>query len=156
MDAPFCPAAAPADATSLPSATKELSGTPAKFPKTARILRPAEFRHIYDHGFRVSSPLFAAFCYERPADGAGDERQAVDGDQGARIGLTVPKAVGGAVERNRIKRRIRAAFRLHREKLGSRWDLVVNPRRAVLAAPFADIERALTKVIEKCNANSLS
>jgi ribonuclease P protein component len=70
---------------------------------------------------------------------------------GVRIGLTVPRALGGAVVRNRIKRRLRAAFRLHR----SEWtrvnlDIVLNPRKAAILAPFADLERALARVIEKC------
>ena len=52
--------------------------------------------------------------------------------------------------RNRIKRRIREAFRLHRSEIGRQWDIVVNPRRAVLGASVPEIERALTKVIEKC------
>jgi RNase P protein component len=46
---------------------------------------------------------------------------------------------------------MREAFRLQREKLDPRWDIVINPRRTALAAPFTDIERALAKVIEKCN-----
>jgi len=46
---------------------------------------------------------------------------------------------------------MREAFRLHRATLDPRWDIVINPRRTALAAPFADLERALTKVIEKCN-----
>jgi ribonuclease P protein component len=54
------------------------------------------------------------------------------------------------VVRNRIKRRIREAFRLHRAEIGPQWDIVVNPRRAALNASFPDIERALGKVIEKC------
>jgi ribonuclease P protein component len=66
------------------------------------------------------------------------------------LGLTVPRAIGGAVVRNRIKRRIREAFRLHRAEIGPQWDIVVNPRRAALRATFPDIERALRKVIEKC------
>jgi ribonuclease P protein component len=68
---------------------------------------------------------------------------------GVRIGLTVPKALGGAVVRNRIKRRLRAAFRLCPEKTID-WDIVLNPRKAAILAPFADIERALAKVIERC------
>lgn len=70
---------------------------------------------------------------------------------GVRLGLTVPRAIGGAVVRNRIKRRLRAAFRLHRNQ----WeqldlDIVLNPRKAAATAPFADLERALAGIIEKC------
>jgi ribonuclease P protein component len=68
------------------------------------------------------------------------------------LGLTVPRAIGGSVVRNRIKRRIRDAFRLHRSEIGPQWDIVVNPRRAALGASFPEIERALGKVIEKCGA----
>lgn len=71
---------------------------------------------------------------------------------GVRIGLTVPKALGGAVVRNRIKRRFRAAFRLHRaEWMLLDWNIVLNPRKAAILAPFADLERALVRVIEKCS-----
>jgi ribonuclease P protein component len=106
-----------------------------------RALRTADFRKIYDHGKRVSGPLFAAFCLARQG-----------GDSGccARLGLTVPRAIGGSVVRNRIKRRMREAFRLHRAELDPRWDIVINPRRTAVSAPFTDLERALTKVIEKC------
>ena len=54
--------------------------------------------------------------------------------------------------RNRIKRRFREAFRLHRARIGARWDIVLNPRRAALLAPFPEIERALQRVIEKCGS----
>lgn len=52
--------------------------------------------------------------------------------------------------RNRIKRRFREAFRLHRTEFGPQWDIVINPRRAALLADFPEIERGLRKVIEKC------
>jgi ribonuclease P protein component len=106
-----------------------------------RALRTADFRKVYDHGKRVSGPLFAAFCLARE-DGTGCS---------PRLGLTVPRAIGGSVVRNRIKRRLREAFRLHRAKLNPQWDIVINPRRTALAAPFADLEQALRKVIEQCN-----
>src|SRR6202050_3770889 len=113
------------------------------FPRSSRILRSADFRLVYDHGFRVSGPLFAAFC--RAREGAAVEL-------GARLGLTVPRAVGKAVVRNRIKRRFREVFRLHRAKIAPQWDIVLNPRRAALEAEFAQIEREMGRVIEKCNS----
>ena len=77
------------------------------------------------------------------------------GQAGVRIGLTVPKALGGAVVRNRIKRRFRAAFRLHRADWTQiDWDIVFNPRKASILAPFADLERALAGIIEKCRSLS--
>ncbi len=83
--------------------------------------------------------MFAAFCLLRK-----------EGRGGARLGLTAPRALGPAVVRNRIKRRLREAFRLHRGEFGTGWDIVVNPRRAAIDAPFAEIEQAMRKVIEKC------
>jgi ribonuclease P protein component len=88
--------------------------------------------------------MFAAFCLARTGQGE------TAGRESARLGLTVPRAIGGAVLRNRIKRRLREAFRMHRAEFGSQWDIVLNPRRAALAAPFSEIERAFQKVIEKC------
>src|SRR5207249_1098127 len=113
MARPCSRGAARGAATSLRSATRELFGTrnPIKpvaggllrFPRSSRILRSAEFRVVYDNGIRLSSPLFAAFCLARTDAGSR---------VCARLGLTVPRALGGAVERNRIKRRSRAAFGL--------------------------------------------
>jgi len=117
------------------------------FPKSSRILRSADFRLVYDHGFRVSSPLFAAFCRARESD-----TNELGGDWGARLGLTVPRAVGKAVVRNRIKRRLREVFRLHRAKIAPKWDIVLNPRRAALEAEFGQIEREMGRVIDKCNS----
>jgi ribonuclease P protein component len=110
-----------------------------------RALRTADFRKVYDHGTRVSGPLFAAFCLAR--EGARPDAHSL----GPRLGLTVPRAIGGSVVRNRIKRRMREAFRLHRAELNPQWDIVINPRRTALSAPFTDLERALGKVIQQCN-----
>jgi ribonuclease P protein component len=106
------------------------------------VLRTADFRTAYDQGIRVSGPLFAAFCVARTET----ERSS------ARLGLTVSRAVGTAVVRNRIKRRLREAFRLRRAGLAAKWDIVLNVRRAAALATYAELERALVKVIEKCES----
>lgn len=113
-------------------------------PKSSRILRSAEFREIYDHGIRLSGPLFAAFCLARTGTGRTS----------ARLGLTVPRAIGGAVVRNRIKRRFREVFRLHRAEIAPQWDIILNPRKAAATAAWPDVERAFRKVMEKCAPQS--
>lgn len=91
--------------------------------------------------------MFAAFCKARE-DGGTDAKK----ELGPRIGLTVPRAIGKAVFRNRIKRRLREAFRLYRTELAPKWDIVFNPRRALLDAPFGAIRTEMMKLIEKCNS----
>ena len=108
------------------------------FPKSARVLRSAEFRRIYDQGFPVSSPYFTAFCRAR------------EGLVGPQIGLTVPRALGNSVARNRIKRRIREAVRRELWRLEPEWQIVINARRAVLAAPLEDLTQAVERLFSRC------
>jgi ribonuclease P protein component len=103
-----------------------------------RILRPADFRRVYAEGFRVSGPYFAAFCLGQTAT------------QGPRIGLTAPRALGKSVVRNRIKRRMREAVRRQLCQLEPQWEIVINPRRAVLNAPFADLTREVGRLFSRC------
>lgn len=99
-----------------------------------------DFRRIYERGFRVSCPYFAAFCVQRKGEAA----------DGPKVGFTVPRALGGAVVRNRIRRRIREAVRLQLGDLGPGWEIVFNPRRSVLTAPVAGLEREVKRLIERC------
>jgi ribonuclease P protein component len=89
--------------------------------------------------------LFAAFCLREPAP--------VDGaPAGPRIGFTTPRALGNAVVRNRIRRRVREALRVRLDRLSPQWSIVINPRRKALDAPFLEIERELEKFILRCSA----
>lgn len=109
------------------------------FPKKNHLLRSSDFRGVYDNGSRFTTPLFAAFLRARADEAAGP-----------RIGLTVPRALGGAVRRNRIKRRIREAIRARLMRIAPKWDIVINPRKAVLDAPWESLGRELDKLVAKC------
>jgi ribonuclease P protein component len=95
---------------------------------------------VYDHGEKFSGPLFAAFCLRAPEDSRAS----------ARVGFTVPKALGVAVVRNRIRRRVREAVRKQFDRLDPRWEIVINPRKGALTAPFAQLEREVGRLFERC------
>ena len=73
---------------------------------------------------------------------------------GPHIGFTVPRALGKAVVRNRIKRRFREAVRLCLDGLNSEWSIVINPRRKAFDAPLTDLQQEVKKLFARCNGSS--
>ena len=67
---------------------------------------------------------------------------------GLRIGFTVGKMLGGAVQRNRMKRRLREAVRLEAPWPGPAADVVINPKKSVLAADFAILRSEINRAFE--------
>ena len=65
----------------------------------------------------------------------------------SRFGISVKKTVGGAVVRNRIRRRIREILRRNRMEIPSGWDIVIHPRSSVAQAPFAPLEAELVRLL---------
>lgn len=66
----------------------------------------------------------------------------------ARIGFTVGRVLGGAVQRNRIKRRLREAVRLGRGALQSPVDVVINPKKSVLTLEFPVVVEEVTRAFD--------
>ena len=112
------------------------------FPKSARLLRRADYRRVYSEGRRRNLDWLVAFLLPT-------------GRTDSRVGLTVPSALGGAVVRNRIKRRLREAVRRNRSAIGPGWDIVLQPRPAVLAQEFGAIHEAVRKLFEGCAQSAL-
>lgn len=81
-------------------------------------------------------------------------RPAEETEPKPRFGLTVTRKVGSATERNRIKRRLRAALRLHAAATGEPGvDYVIVARRDLLSAPFetivTDLAEGLRRTVPK-------
>jgi ribonuclease P protein component len=150
MDVLLYLVAAPVDVRNSPSAPKGSSRI-AGFPKSVRILRSKDFRRVYDHGSRYSGPFFAAFYAQRSIvdSPAGDGVPSPAAKPA--VGFTVPRSLGGAVVRNRIKRRVREAVRLRLELLNPQWEIVFNPRRAAMTSPLPDLIREVEKLFLRCN-----
>ena len=76
---------------------------------------------------------------------------------GPRVGLTAGRVLGKAVERNRIKRRMREAVRLNLALLTRDVDVVLHPRRTVLTAEFAGLQEEVSRIfatVQKARAKN--
>lgn len=107
--------------------------TPRSFPRSSRLLRPAEFQAVFD-GAEVKVGDTGFLLLVRPNGG----------DQ-ARLGLVVAKKkVRRSVDRNRLKRVVRESFRLHRAALPA-VDVIFMARNDLATLASADLHRALAQ-----------
>jgi ribonuclease P protein component len=99
-------------------------------PQRRRLSRSAEFERVYRQGRSKANRFFVLYVFPR-----GEEDARAD-DAGPRLGLSVSRRVGGAVERTRLKRVLREAFWAEAERLPEDSDYVVVARPE--AGPLAE------------------
>jgi ribonuclease P protein component len=110
-------------------------------PTHNRLRKHADYQRAYAAaGRKQFGKLLAYFAATRAADTRSET-------PGPRVGLTVPKALGKAVDRNRIKRRLREAVRANLALLEDKpLDIILHPKRSVLDAEFAAIRREVATI----------
>lgn len=99
------------------------------------MLKHADFQAVYQEGRKHFSGNITVF-YRRRSDLAGPK-----------VGFTVGKLLGGAVERNRIRRRMRAAVQRHLTGFAAPMDVVMHPRKSVLRMEFAQLEAEVGQIL---------
>lgn len=121
----------------------------AEYPRACRLLRRAEFEAVYQGGHRRASKHFVIFYLPQTALPAswGPVAEEIRRRGVTRFGVSLKRSLGGAVVRNRIRRRIREITRLHRQEFSSGWDIVIHPRSTVATAPFGLLEEELRQLI---------
>jgi len=110
-----------------------------------RLCKHADYQIVYKAGRKQFGKQMAYFHAVRPAD----RRSATTGP---RIGLTVPKALGKAVDRNRIKRRMREAVRAGLPLLSAPVDVILHPRRSVMDLDFVQLKREVATIFRSVQA----
>jgi ribonuclease P protein component len=101
-----------------------------------RLRKHADYQRVYQRSRKHFSRSMTYFFAERNSTPPA----------GPRVGLTAGRVLGKAVERNRIKRRMREAVRLNLPLLTRDVDVVLHPRRTVLTAEFAGLQSEVSRI----------
>jgi ribonuclease P protein component len=104
-----------------------------------RLRKHADYGRVYNASRKQFAKQITYFYSLRPADRRSET-------PGPRIGLTVPKVLGKAHERNRIKRRVRECIRRHAGILTYPVDVILHPRRSTMELETLVLDREVAQI----------
>lgn len=106
-----------------------MAGLPGSgLTRRERLSSPGQYRRVFQKGIRVDGPLFSLVA--APNDCGHD-----------RLGLAASRKVGGAVARNRAKRRLRECFRHLKRAEAPSLDLVLMAKNEIVGCVQGELER---------------
>jgi ribonuclease P protein component len=111
-----------------------------KFSKADRLLKRGDFIKLSKYGNKVSTVQFLAIYTENKL-------------KWPRLGITVTKKVGGATDRNRIKRHIREYFRLNRCQIKGNWDINIIAKKNASNSSPEELYSSISQIFAKISDN---
>ena len=118
--------------------------------RDTRLRKHAEYQRVYQASRKQFSGAMTWFMARREDSGVRT------GVTGPRVGLTVGKVLGKAVDRNRIKRRMRAAVRANLSELPAGVDVILHPKRLVRDAEFGKLQSEVQRIFRQAAAQARS
>ena len=119
-------------------------------PKRGRLSRSAEFERVYRQGRSHGNRHLVLYTFPRETSSTGDD--------GPRVGLSVSRKVGGAVDRNRVKRLLREAFDVEGAGVPANHDVVIKARPDIRELADREgleaVRAALAELLEKAGMSA--
>ena len=103
---------------------------------TTSLKKNHEFRRLYNKGKSAASQCAVVYCRR-------------NGTKANRLGVTVSTKLGGAVQRNRIRRRLKEIYRLNEDSIPLGYDIVIVARMRSRFAAYCEIERSVLTILKK-------
>ena len=105
---------------------------------TSTLNKNHEFKRLYNKGKSAASQCVVVYCRRT-------------GRNENRIGFTVSTKIGGAVQRNRVRRRLKEIYRLNEEKLSHGYDIVIVARVRSRYIGYHEMESSVLSLFRKLN-----
>jgi ribonuclease P protein component len=110
--------------------------------RSERLTRRSDYQRVYARHCQVSDQWFRVYGVPNDLNRS-------------RVGLSVSRRVGNAVQRHRVRRGIRETFRRNKDKLTRSWDVIVVARPSA-ADPHCDVASSLPSLLQRLNAKYAS
>jgi ribonuclease P protein component len=104
------------------------------FGKNERLLKGWQYKEVYNKGWRVNKGVFVVYGLK-------------NGLSYTRIGISVPKRVGTAVKRNRVKRLVREVFRKNKYKFTDPHDIVIAAKKGAEELSYKEVEKIFSSLV---------